>query len=690
MAIKAFVAHNTLFEIGDNKDNTITTSRDAAGNILVNGGAVPITGAEATVAGIELIRVQGGGGNDTIALDEANGTLPPAILRGAGGNDTVTGGSSADQLLGQGGNDVLNGTDLLLGGDGNDVLTGGDGDDQLFGEAGDDRFIWNPGDDSDLIEGGDGLDTVEVNGGNGSEVFTIVANGARVSINRVDPAPFTLDAGTVERVVLHANGGNDTISASGNLAALAQLTLDGGAGNDTILGSRGADLLLGGDGNDFVDGNQGNDGALLGAGDDLFVWDPGDGSDTIEGQDGTDTLRFNGSGIGENIDISANGARVRFFRDVGSVTMDLNDVETIEFKALGGADNITVGDLTGTDVVEVDIDLAGTLGGSSGDGQVDQVNVSGSTGDDAITVSESGGVVSVSGLAAQTTIVHADATDRLVVSGLAGADVINASALAAGKITLELRGGLGADLLVGSAGNDIIAGNQGDDVALMGAGDDRFVWNPGDGNDTIEGQAGFDMLLFNGSNVSESIDISANGARVRFLRDVAAVTMDLNDVERIDYHALGGADNIHVNDLSGTDAQLVRVDLAAVLDGATGDGQADTVTIAGTNGDDVIVVTADGNGNLVISGLAAQIVIDNFEFANDTLVINGFGGDDVIEASALPAGWGIVAYGGDGNDVLVGGAGDDYLDGAAGDDVLLGGPGFDVLIGGAGDNILIQ
>jgi hypothetical protein len=29
-----------LSEFGDNLDNTITTSRDAAGNILVNGGAV--------------------------------------------------------------------------------------------------------------------------------------------------------------------------------------------------------------------------------------------------------------------------------------------------------------------------------------------------------------------------------------------------------------------------------------------------------------------------------------------------------------------------------------------------------------------------------------------------------------------------------------------------------------------------
>ena len=62
-----------------------------------------------------------------------------------------------------------------------------------------------------------------------------------------------------------------------------------------------------------------------------------------------DRLDFNGANIAENIDISANGGRVRFTRDVANVTMDLNDVELIKFKALGGADNIVINDLTGTD-----------------------------------------------------------------------------------------------------------------------------------------------------------------------------------------------------------------------------------------------------------------------------------------------------------------------------------------------------
>ena len=124
------------------------------------------------------------------------------------------------------------------------------------------------------------------------------------------------------------------------------------------LGTDGNDFLIGGDGNDLVDGNRGNDLAALGAGDDTFQWDPGDGSDRVEGQDGFDTMLFNGANVSENFDLSANGNRARFFRNVGNVTMDTHEVESIDLAALGGADNLTVGDLTGTGVTNVSTDLS--------------------------------------------------------------------------------------------------------------------------------------------------------------------------------------------------------------------------------------------------------------------------------------------------------------------------------------------
>ena len=58
-----------------------------------------------------------------------------------------------------------------------------------------------------------------------------------------------------------------------------------------------------------------------------------------------------------------------------------------------------------------------------------------------------------------------------------------------------------------------------------------FQWDPGDGSDTVEGQDGTDTMLFNGSNIGEVFDASANGGRLRFTRNVGAIVMDANDVE---------------------------------------------------------------------------------------------------------------------------------------------------------------
>ncbi len=379
--------------------------------------------------------------------------------------------------------------------------------------------------------------------------------------------------GANDTLTINALGGNDTINASAIAAGEIRLTIDGGDGNDTITGSAGDDTLIGGNGNDTVIGGRGDDVALLGSGNDTFTWNPGDGSDIVEGQDGVDTLLFNGSNANERIDISANGSRVRFTRDVASITMDLNGVEHIQFNALGGADTVTVNDLTGTDVNQVAVDLASPAGSGHGDLQTDSVIVNGANANDTISVASSGSSVVVNGLAAKTTVSGIDAgLDALTVNGLGGDDTIDATQLHAGQVNLTINGGDGNDAITGSAGNDTVIGGRGNDTALLGAGNDTFVWNPGDGSDIVEGQAGTDTLLFNGANVNEKIDISANGGRARFTRDVANITMDLNRVEQIKFNALGGADTVTVNDLTGTGVNQVAVDLASPPGSGAGDG----------------------------------------------------------------------------------------------------------------------
>ncbi len=472
--------------IGDNQDNTLTISSDAGGAILVNGGAIPISGGNPTVSNTRLIQVFGLGGSDAITLSEVNGALPRANLFGGSDADVLTAGSGDDQLFGQAGNDTLNGAggfDQLFGGSENDTLTGGDADDQAFGEAGNDRMIWNPGEDTDLNEGGAGTDTVEVNGG-GTENFRATANGARVRFDRISPAPFSVDIGTSENLVLNAGGGDDQFDTVGSLAPLIKVTVDGGVGEDVVRGSDGNDVLLGGDGDDFIDGENGDDVAFLGAGDDTFQWDPGDDNDVVEGQGETDRMVFNGSNANEKIDISANGGRVRFFRDVAAVTMDVNDLEGITFNALNGADDVTVNDVSGTDLTDVVTDLA-AAGTSAPDGSADVVRVSGTNGEDIAQVSGDSAEQQVTGLAAQVTVLRADAPpiDRIDIETADGSDVVDATALTA-PAALSAAGGAGDDVLLGGTGDDSLAGDDGDDV-LIG----------GDGFDTLDGGAGDDILL---------------------------------------------------------------------------------------------------------------------------------------------------------------------------------------------------
>ncbi len=682
-----------LTVLGDAQSNTIVVSRNAAGRILVNGGAVTVRGGNPTVANTKLIDLFGQAGNDNLSIDETNGAMPKANIFGGAGNDTITGGSGNDQLFGESGNDTLlgkGGNDFLAGGDGNDILTGGAGTDQVFGQSGNDRMIWNPGDGSDVNEGGDGNDTVEVNGGNGSEVFTTTANGTRVRFDRTSPAPFFLDIGSTENLVVNANGGDDSFTAGNGLASLIHITVDGGAGNDSLQGGDGNDVLIGGDGNDLINGGRGNDLALMGTGDDTFVWNPGDGSDTVEGQTGNDTMLFNGANVNENIALSANGSRVRLVRDVGNVTMDVNGVEQFNVTALGGADTLTVNDLSGTGVTGVNLDLASPPGSGTGDGQADTVIVNGTGHNDAIQISGAGTSFTVAGAAALVTVQGSEgANDQLVVNALGGNDSVTAAGLAANVVGLTIDGGAGNDsitggpgndTLLGGDGNDTVIGGRGNDVAFMGAGDDTFVWNPGDGSDIVEGQDGRDTMQFNGANVNENIDLSANGSRLRLVRDVGSVTMDVNGVEQVNVAAAGGADTLTVNDLSGTGVTGVSLDLAGTPGSGVGDGQDDTVVVNGTSGADRIVIGGSASG-ITVAGLAATVHISASDASRDQLEVNALAGDDTIDASGLNANAiGLTLNGGDGNDVI---------NGSAGNDLILGGRGNDLAFMGAGDDTFV-
>jgi RTX calcium-binding nonapeptide repeat (4 copies) len=255
-----------------------------------------------------------------------------------------------------------------------------------------------------------------------------VPTTVQVDVGDDGTADASFDRATFDRILVNARGGDDSVridDANGTFTDTELTTISGGGDDDTLLGGGGNEILLAGSGEDTADGNRGNDVAFMGSGHDTFIWDPGDGSDVVEGQNGYDTMDFRGSGASESFDASANGQRLRFFRDVGAITMDTDGVERVDLKALGGNDTTVVNDLSRTDVTKVHVDLAGALGGSSGDALADSVVVNATPGDDEIDIRPRSGRAVLSGLAAKVVVAAPDpALDTLTVNALGGEDVI--------------------------------------------------------------------------------------------------------------------------------------------------------------------------------------------------------------------------------------------------------------------------
>jgi Ca2+-binding RTX toxin-like protein len=209
----------------------------------------------------------------------------------------------------------------------------------------------------DLGEADGSVDRVIVNTSDEQEQTLVTGFGGAVFA--LGPTFVQIEgAETTDRLRVNGRVGRDLLSTS---TAAMKMTLDGGDDSDTVLRGPGDDVLLGGADFDDVAGGRGDDVASMGADFDRFTWRPGDGSDVVNGQGGRDSMFFTGSADAEAFDLAADGRRLRFTRDVGSIVMDV-DVEVIDSIALGGADVFTIGDLRGTAVQEVNASLAPTSG----------------------------------------------------------------------------------------------------------------------------------------------------------------------------------------------------------------------------------------------------------------------------------------------------------------------------------------
>src|SRR5215204_4663799 len=286
----------------DGADDNVTIS--VAGGVLVHGQTTgglnsardwdSGTAGDQTVPadGTRTVIVNAGEGNDAITIVARNTELASAGINGDGGDDVLTGSDA---------NETLNG------GAGDDRLVAGKGDDRMSGAAGNDALVWNQGDGSDQVSGDAGNDVAEVNGAPTlGDVFTLEpVPGGTVKLRRTNLGPFTFDAAT-ERFEVNGLGGNDSITANDGVGALTLLSVDGGAGADTVFGSDGPDLIRGGEANDILGG---------GGGDDTLVWNNGDNTDVANGDAGRDDVEVNGAAAaGDIFTVEPNGARIRFDR----------------------------------------------------------------------------------------------------------------------------------------------------------------------------------------------------------------------------------------------------------------------------------------------------------------------------------------------------------------------------------------
>jgi hypothetical protein len=291
--------------------------------------------------------------------------------------------------------------------------------------------------DADLGAADGDLDRATVDGSNDDDQVSVLAFGGAVAALGPTFVRFE-DAEPADRLTVNGRGGRDILSASTGAMAL---TLTAGDGGGTLLGGPGDDVLIGGDDFDDARGRGGDDIARLGGDFDRFSWAPGDGSDDVDGGASRDSLSFFGSNDPEAFRVAADGRRVRFTRDVGSIVMDLEDLEEIDPIAGGGADTFAIDDLSRTPVQLVDVSLASVPITAGGDGAADRVTVAGTERADALVLRGSvvvGGTATLTGLPWTVNVSHAEiAGDVLAIAGGPGADTLDTSAFAPNTIGLE-------------------------------------------------------------------------------------------------------------------------------------------------------------------------------------------------------------------------------------------------------------
>ncbi len=598
--------------------------------------------------------------------------------------DSITGDGNDNWFRGRGGNDTLNG------GGGDDTLVGEEGNDRLNGGAGDDvaEFWINRADATITQSGGnvtvvsslgtDVLTGIERLAFNDQEVF-IDASGAT-------NGPDTL-TGTAGDDSIDGLDGNDRIS--------------GLAGNDGLRGSGGNDTLLGGNGRDTLWGGDGND--LLNPGDNDQDWDllePGAGNDTVDfGQ-----MLIGGGGIYHWSLDAGIIATINGNTNTGTINKGANGTTTI------------------LDVVNPMTDWGFGIQGTEFNDTFNLTvlddgwsSIENSAGNDTINIGASTGALRLDYRIYDTPVsgVNANLATGIIQDGYGGTDTVNGINQVE---RFEIRLSDETDTVLGSAHSE------------------SFILR--EGNDTLDGGAGRDLLRYDRSGVDSSVIVNLKTGIATGTWNGNAFTHTISNVEEVrgsrnDNDTLIGNAADNALDGRGGNDSLLGNDGNDTLTGGDGND-----TLKAGNGNDLLNTGSGddlafgGNGNDTLTGFGDNDTLDGGAGIDLLLadLSDGFtpqsfiwdvdlnrgtafgrdpgtlapqpGGQDTItgiENVQLIGDFDVNFFGNaaanllqssDGDDILDGRFGNDTLLGGSGDDSLLGGAGFDTLEGGNGNDTL--
>ena len=501
-------------------------------------------------------RLEGGAGADVLVgnggVDVILGGLGNDLLNGQGGSDTLDGGDGDDNLNGGAGTDVVDGgpgdDPHVRGGGGSDTIRGGTGNDtldELSFSAIEQGVTGDELDAGDVLDGGAGTDTID--GASGDDVLTCTVDNLADAWSDSGGGTEAFDCSGLGIAITYAAGPgidtlvgsalNDTLSGAttidggaGNdtlVAAAAGSTIRGGPGNDALTGGDAVDVLGGGDGADSIDARGGND-----------VLDGGFGGDAISGGSGAEVLSYEArsSAVAVSLDGVANdgtageGDNVQpdIEELVGSAHADTLTAGTAGTNLVGGDGNdvlvgSAVGELlqggAGNDRLASGAGANVLEGGAGDDTLLGGANVDRLDGGDGHDVLDGGAGTDVFiGGAGRDGVTYGSRTKPVSVS-LGDTKANDGEAAEKEDVPFDVEnaiGGAGRDRLVGNGTSNVLRGGGGNDTMLAGAGND-LVYG-GAGNDTLTGGKGNDKLY--GEAGGDTLDAKDTVAKDKQAREV--------------------------------------------------------------------------------------------------------------------------------------------------------------------------